>query len=140
MKQFKILFIALFAISMGVIISCSKSDSPVDEYVKILDNATNQIEAANSLSDLQNLQELASPEDSELIKQSQDYKLTDGDKEKLKKSMDKFMRVLSEKSIEFSTYPDNMKEAAKSQIDLAIDAINQLIDKAETLGDLDKIG
>lgn len=124
------------------IASCSgsNSDSPVGQYVEIIDKMTDQLEKVNSLQEAQNVQAVVTPEEAmELFNKYGDYKLTDGDKEKIKDAQDKMLRTVMKKSIEFSDVPEEMKKAAEEQIDLAIDAANLKIDKAETFGDLNKI-
>ncbi|MCH5239737.1 MAG: hypothetical protein J1F38_05900 [Muribaculaceae bacterium] len=120
--------------------SCSKGgDSPVDKYVEVIDQATKNAKNLKSL-DYAELQSLISPETAQQIaSEFQDYQLTEKDKKKLKKSCDSFMEVLYDKLLEYSEIPDEYKDQIKSQRDLVISALNQKIDAAETLGDIDHV-
>ena len=129
-----VLFIASIQLS-----SCGggNSDSPVEKYIEILDKATAEAENISSLSELANVQSVVSQEEAQaLIQNSKDYELTSSDKEKLKKATDKLLKVAFEKSMEFSNLPDNLKEASKSQMEMAIDLANKRIDEAKTLGEI----
>lgn len=129
-----VLFIAAIQFS-----SCGggNSDSPVEKYIEILDKATAEAENISSLSELANVQSVVSQEEAQaLIQNSKDYELTSSDKEKLKKATDKLLKVAFEKSMEFSNLPDNLKEASKSQMEMAIDLANKRIDEAKTLGEI----
>ena len=136
------LFIGLliFSFSLGIV-SCGKSsNSPVDQYVDILDEATKKAEKISSMADLMNVQSIISPEDAlAIVSKNSDYVLTDSDKDKLKKSYDKLLRVAYDKTTEFGGLSDEVKKQTKAQVDLIIEAANKGIDNAKTLGDLNGI-
>lgn len=132
-----ILSLLLVVIASG----CHKSaNTPVDEYIGILDRATEKAEKISSMNDLLNVQEIISPEAAlEIVKENSGYQLTDKDKDKLKKSYDKLLRVAYDKTAEYGGLPDEYKEQAKAQVELIIEAANKSIDAASTLGDLNGI-
>ena len=139
MKKFgNIIWSTALIFIITLVFSCSKStDNPVDKYCEILEQATEQASKINSIEDLSNIQSVISPEKAqELIRTSADYELTDSDKGKLKKTMDKLIKVAFEKSMEFSNYPEEIKKNSQMQIDLAIEAANRTIDNAKTLGEI----
>lgn len=141
-KTVKLFLMGCLCLVALTIASCSSSnsDSPVGQYVDIINKMTDQLEKINSLQEAQNVQAVISPEDAmELFNKYSDYKLTDGDKDKIKEAQDKMLRTVMKKSIEFSNISEEMKKASEAQIDLAIDAANLKIDKAETFGDLNKL-
>ena len=138
MKNFKIL-LGLFVIFVGgQLISCSKhSNTPVDQYVEILDEAVKKANEIKSYDELTNVQAIISPEDAmEIMNSYSDYELTDKDKEKLKKSFDKLLKVAYEKTAEYGGLPEEMKKTAMRQSELIIEAANKKIDNANTLGDI----
>ena len=139
MKTIKILLSALVIISAVQLSSCGhkNSDSPVDQYIQMLDEATEKTKQINSFEDLTNVQDIISPEKAtEILRNNMDYVLTKGDKGKLKKSYDKLLKVAYEKTTKFGGFPEEVKKATMDQADLVIDAANKRIDEAETLGDL----
>lgn len=141
MKKTGTLISLLLLILSGMAFSCSKSGGdPVDEYVGLLETATKKAEQIKSASDLMNVQEIISPEDAmEIMRNHSTYELTDKDKDKLKKSYDKLLRVAYDKTIEYGGLPEEIKEQTKAQVDLIIDAANKSIDNAKTLGELNGI-
>lgn len=126
------------AISSCFTLSCGKrSTTPVDEYVTILDEATEKAEKIASMQDLLNVKEIISPEAAmQIVRENSDYKLTKGDKEKLKKSYDRLLKVAYEKTAEYGGLPEEVRKQTKDQIQLFIDAANTGIDRAQTMGDL----
>lgn len=118
--------------------ACGKGGTtPVDEYVAILDAATEKAEKISSKEDLLNVKDIISPEAAmKIMRDNADYELTGSDKEKLKKSYDKLLRVAYEKTAEYGGLPDAIKEQTKDQIQLFIDAANEGIDRAHTMGEL----
>ena len=116
---------------------CSKDNSPVDQYVKLLDQASDKAEKISSIGDLVNVQEIISPENAnEIIRQNKDYKLSDSDKEKLKKSYERLLRIAYKKTIEYGGLEEASRKQMENQIDLFLDGAKASIDKAHTLGDL----
>lgn len=138
MKKFYIVLSALLMVVALQITSCSKKEStPVDKYIEILDRSIQQAQKINSIEDMTNFQSVISPEEAqEIIKSSYDYELTDSDKEKLKKTTDKLIRVAFDKTLKFSNFNDEAKKNAETQIDIAIQAANTYIDNAKTLGQI----
>lgn len=118
--------------------SCGNSDNtPVGQYISLLDKVTEQVKDAQSVADISNIQSLLQKDGiTELLQDSKDYELSDSDKDKIKKATDKFLKAAFEKSIELSNLPEELKEASKSQMELATEASNKYIDNAKTLGDL----
>lgn len=122
------------------IASCSNSNGPVNRYVEIMDQMSDHLEKVNSIEDIQNIQQVVSPEEVRgLFDKYGDYKLTGEDKERIKKATDKMVRLSLGKAIEYTNLPEDMRNISESQMNLAIDAINTRIDNAETFGDLNKI-
>lgn len=141
MKKILVILALVSIVSLSQLSSCGKGgNSPVDQYVEVLDEATKKAEQINSMSDLMNVQAIISPEEAmNIMRENAAYELTDGDKEKLKKSFDKLLRVAYEKTAEYGGIPESLKEQAKGQVDLMIEAANNGIDQAKTLGDLSGI-
>lgn len=138
MKKITLIFISLlFIFTSAQLSSCGKgSDSPVDKIIVLLDEATEKTENINSMAELTNVKNIVSPEDIwTIIKENSDYKLTKGDKEKLKKSYNRLLKVAYEKSSEFSP-SEELKKVVKSQLDLMMQAVDSNIENAETLGDI----
>lgn len=124
-----LLLITLFA--------CGKhEDSPVDQIVTLLDQATEKTQNITSVAQLNDVQNIISPEDVwNIIQENANYKLSNSDKDHLKKSYDKLVRVAYEKSCEFVS-SDEMKKLMKNQLDLLMEGIKKNIDNAETLGEI----
>ncbi|MCH5228874.1 MAG: hypothetical protein J1F12_02635 [Muribaculaceae bacterium] len=142
MKKQNYFISLLFCVVLALSVSCGKGggNTPVDQYVEVLDQAREKTEKINSTADLLNFQDIVNPQDAwNIIKDNSEYVLTDSDKDKLKKSYDKLLKVAYEKTIEYGGLPDEMKDATKAQVDLIIDAANKGIDNAKTLGDLNAI-
>lgn len=138
MKKFKILIMVIMAVATIQLWSCSKGgNSPVDQYVEILENATNKAEKISSMSELLDVQAIISPEKAmQILKDNADYELTDKDKAKLKKCYDKLLKVAYDKTAEYGGLPAELREQTKAQVDLVIEVANKGIDNAKTLGDL----
>lgn len=138
MKNLKIFTIGLVALLACGFASCHKGgNTPVDQFVELMDEATKKAEKINSVSELQNVQDIISQEDAlKIVRENPDYVLTNGDKDKIKKSYDKLLRTAYEKTAELSGFPEEIKQQSKAQIELIIDAANKGIDNATTLGDL----
>ena len=133
-----LVMVAMFALA----VSCTKKEaiSPVDRYIEILDEATRKTEAISSMDELINFQDIISPQEAfDLVKENADYKLTDKDKDKLKKSFDKLLKVAYEKTADLGGFPEEIKKQTKAQGDLFIEAANKRIDEAATLGELNGI-
>ena len=142
MKKLNYLLALIAVIAMVGVSSCRKhhGNSPVDQYVEILDAAIEKTEKINSFEDLTDVQQIINPQEAlEIVQKNAGYELTDNDKEKLKKSFDKLLKVAYNKTIEYGGVPESMKEATKAQVDLIIDAANKGIDNAKTLGELNGI-
>ena len=137
MKKINLLFTLIILLATCQLSSCGKGgNSPVDQIVVLLEEATKKTEQINSMMELTNVRNIVSPDDVwNIIRENSDYKLSKGDKDKLKKSFNRLVNTAYDKSAEF--VPDgNMKKAVKSQLDLMMEAIDQNIDNAETLGDI----
>lgn len=135
MKSLK-LFAGFIVITTLALFSCSKSNTPVSQIVEILDQATERAENINNESELTDINNIISPEAiADIVNNNADYELTKGDKESLKKSYNKLVKTVYEKSSEYVPSED-MKKMVKSQMDLMLEAVNQNIDKATTLGSI----
>lgn len=141
MKKINLFLGVLATVLVLGVCSCSKGgNSPVDQFVEILDQATKKAEKISSMQDLLNVQQIISPEEAmSIIRENSDYELTDKDRDKLKKSYDKLLRVAYEKTAEYGGLPEELKKQTEAQIDLYIEAANNGIDSAKTLGDLSGI-
>lgn len=139
MKRINLFLSLIVILGAGLLFSCGKGGkSPVDQYVEILDQATEKAEKISSMADVLNVQQIISTEETtKLLKDNADYELTDKDKEKLKKSYDKLLKVAYNKTTEYSGIPDSMKKQTDGQLELIIEAANKVIDNAHTLSDLD---
>lgn len=136
MKKIKFIFSLLVILATVQLSSCGKSDSPVNQIVEILDQATQKTEAISNAAELANVQNIISPDDIwKIIKENSDYELTKGDKEKLKKSYNKLVKTAYEKTSEYLPSEDT-KKSIKSQLDLMMEAIDRNIDEATTLGNI----
>lgn len=138
MKKFSS-FLSIILLMLALQLPSCKGlgNSPVDQYISILDKASEQINNATSYEDISNIQALMEKDGvPELLQNAKDYELTDSDKDKIKKASDKLLKVIYEKSWELTNLPDELKEATKSQMNLAIEAANLHIDNAKTLGEL----
>lgn len=137
MKKLTTLLSLLLIFTAATLSSCGKGgNSPVDQIVEILDQATKKTENINSMSDLTNVKDIISPEKVwTIIQNNSDYELTKGDKEKLKKSYNKLVNTAFDKSCEFVP-SEEMKKLVKNQLDLMLEAIDKNIDNATTLGDI----
>ena len=135
----KALIITLFLlISILVTPSCHKEgNTPVDQYISLLDEATEKTKKISNISELINVPGIISQEDAlAIIRANPYYKLSEKDKTRIKKSFEHLLRSAFEKTIEFSQMSSLDKEQAKTQIDLIIAAANKKIDQATSLGDL----
>ena len=137
MKEIKILLGFLLIFASEELSSCGKSsDSPVDQIVEILDQATKKTENITNAAELANVKNIISPNDIwQIISDNADYELTKGDKEKLKKSYNKLVKAAYEKSSEYIP-SESLKKTVKSQLDLMMEGINRSIDNATTLGSI----
>ncbi|MCH5240874.1 MAG: hypothetical protein J1F67_00400 [Muribaculaceae bacterium] len=124
-----LLFFALLACGKG-------GNTPVDQIVILLDQAVEKTQSINSVTQLNDVQNIISPEDVwTIIRENADYELSNSDKSKLKKSYDKLVKAAYEKSCEFIPN-DEMKKLMKNQLDLWTEGIKKNIDNAKTLGQI----
>lgn len=136
MKKSVYLFILLLVACLG---SCRHNwtNSPVAQYVALLDAAAEKAENISSLNELVNVQDIINPQEArQIIIDNRDYPLDNDDKKALKKSFDKLIRVAYEKTAEYGDLSDSMKKDTKKQIEMIVDFSNKKIDAATTLGDL----
>ena len=132
----KLTFILSIVILLAAVQCGKKDSSPVDEIVALMDDATKKTEQIQNLAELSNVNRIVPQEEVwNIIRNNSDYKLTDGDKEKLKKSFNKLVKTAFEKTGEFVS-DDTMKKAFRSQLDLMMEGIDRSIDQAATLGDI----
>lgn len=127
----------IFPLLLLFLFACGKSgNSPVDQIVVLLDQATEKTENINSFAQLNDVKNIISPEEIwTIIRENADYKLSDSDKGRLKKSYDKLVKAAYEKSCEFVP-SDEMKKMVKSQLDIMMEGIKNNIENAETLGQI----
>ena len=113
------------------------SNSPVSQYISLLDQAAEKAKNINSITELVNVQDIISPQETrQIIFENKDYVLDDNEKKELKKSYDNLLRVAYEKTAEIGNLSDSMKKDTKKQVDMIIDLYNKKIEAANTLGDL----
>ena len=135
MKKFKVLFSLLLVFSLCQLSSCHK-ETPVDQIVEILNQATQKVKQIQDPAELSNIRNVVSPEDVwNIIRENGEYQLTDHDKDELKKSYNELMTAAYDKSAEFVN-DDESKKTVKSQLDLMMRAIDNNIDRANVLGDI----
>ena len=138
MKKFNPILLAVVALVLSCTFACKKaSDSPVDKYVELIDQATKKLEQIKNVDDIQNIQDIMADQKAlDLEREYADYELTKSDKEKLKKSLDKLIHTAYDKTMEFSGFPPELVELKKNQVDMMVDAANLQIDNATTLGEI----
>ena len=141
MKRLNLLIGLLVILASCQLFSCGKGgNSPVDQYVAIIEESTKKAEKLSDMSELTNVQAVISPQELlQIVAENPDYELTDKDKEKLKKSIDKFIKVAYDKTMSIGEVPEEMRETMKQQCELMIEANNRGIDQAKTLSDLNRI-
>ena len=140
MKAIKILLGLMVAFAAINLASCGRGDSPVREYVEILDQAADKADKISSMEELMNVHAIISPEDAmQIMKENADYKLSKSDKEMLKKSYGRLLRIAYKKTAEYGDLPEGLKRQFEGQIDLFIEAANKSIDSATTFGQLNGI-
>ena len=142
-KIFGIFVLALVGVVSVQLSSCgggSASQSPVDQYIAIVEKAVAETEKVTNVTELHSINTAGiQAEAQEIIDNNPDYELTDEDKEKLKSATDKLLKIAFEKSIEFNGLSEEMKEASKSQLKMAIDISNKRIEEAKTLSQINGI-
>lgn len=134
MKHLKLIVLTLTLIASSFVISCEKSNSPIDQFVEVLDETSAKVEKCTSLDELTNLQ--TNEAAMTIERENADYKLTDNDKKKLKKSMEKLLTVAFDKTLELQGLSEVGKEMKETQLKLMVEAVNQQIDKADTFGEI----
>ena len=140
MKTIRLTLIACALLLSLPFVSCSKSGSPVEEYVEILNTATTELSNTNSDEEATKIIAVWMskwPEQAKKIMESHaDYRLTSDDKQLLRDAMKRYMEITLKKSLEISQQPtDGVQEMAASILE---SAIYPAIDQAETLGDIVK--
>ena len=135
MKNLLKLLLAVTVIVTISFASCSKHEpTPVEQYVDLLDNGLAQAEHMDA-DDPATFKAILSPEGArELIKENADYVLTPGDKEKLKETMDKVIRFAFEKTMKYDNLTEEEKKNVDMQMGIAIEGANNVIEKAQTFG------
>lgn len=138
MKIINLFFLSIVLLATGVLASCSGGgNSPVDQYVELLDAATAKIEKINANEGVTDIQDILSmPKAQDLEKEYADYELTDKDKEKLKMSLDRLIHAAYDKTMQYAGFPEEIIQMKKKQVELMVDAANQQIDAATTLGEI----
>lgn len=141
MKKLGLISILVLSLGAFLMVACGKKeDTPVDQFIEVMDQATKKAEEIKSMADVYNVQEILSPQEGwEIIRNNADYPLTDSDKKKLKKSFDKLLRVGYEKTVEYSGLPEELKKQSLAQVDLIIEGANKMIDNAQTFGEISGI-
>ena len=135
MKHLKPIFSLILLFTLFQFSSCGHV-TPVDQIVEILNQATQKTKEIQNPDELSNIRNIVSPDDVwNIIRENSDYVLTDGDKDKLKESFNQLISTAYEKSAEFVNDEDS-KNAFKSQLDLMMKAIDNNIDRANTLGEI----
>ena len=134
MKKLSLFLSMIVMLAACQFTSCSKSNSPVDQIVALIDKNTKEIKKMD-LNDISDLQNMFTPEVDEIIKENSDYELTDSDKNKLKKSMKGFADATYDKVTE-NLPIKALKEEMKSQLEIVLAAVDYKIESAKTLGDI----
>lgn len=127
-KFFRYGAVAMVALLLSVVAAgCSKS--PVDQMISQIDKATAAVKSADSEAELQNaFKDIEAP--AEGI--DKDYKLTEEDKEALKKSFGELFEAMGKKAEELTG-----QENASMGVAIISAIIDGAIDKSETAGDLE---
>lgn len=127
-KFFRYGAMAMVAVLLAVVAAgCSKS--PVDQMIGQIDKATAAVKSADSEAELQNVFKDIDDSSEEIDK---DYKLTEEDKEALKKSFGELFDAMGEKAEELTG-----QENASMGVLILNSIIGGAIDKSETVGDLE---
>ena len=117
--------------------SCGQNETPVDKYVKLLDEATEKTERIHNLDELMQARDIISVQEiMEIARESKDYCLKDSDREKIKKSYDLLLRTTYKKTIEYGNFTEEMNRRMESQVENFIEEANKRIDKIQTFGEL----
>ena len=139
MKKTKFIGLFLSLVSFVMIASCGKGgNTPVDQYVAAIEQATEQLKNLSD-SDNINTKDIPPQKALDISEKYADYKLTDDDKEKLKKSFDKYVKALFEQLANQAGLPESMKPQIKNQSKLVLEAINAHIEEAATMADLGRV-
>ena len=140
MKTLKYLFSAFIVLAALQLTSCG-GNNPAAKYIDIMNKIVDKMEKCQNMEELNQL--IADPtlrdEASTLVKDNQDYVLTDSDKENLIKVNDRMMRVMLEKSTELSGLPEEFKKGAEAQLQASMEELHNYIEGCKTLGDLDAL-
>ena len=138
MKKIGLFFTFLLIFTVGLLSSCGKGDTPATQVADLIEQGADNIKDFTTVTDFSQLKNCLSPEILTIIQENSDYKLSGGDKHKLKKSVKKFLEAVNEKA--FRELPiESMREAGRTQIEIMNTAIDDNIEKAETLGDLSTV-
>lgn len=126
MKRFKLFSILACAVMMLSICSCSKKETPADQFVKASNALTEKFEKAETMEEVM---AFAAELDSanQIIYDNRDYVLTDKDKDAIIEAMIK-MTLASSKHLNYTP--------SEAELEMFKTALSEQIKKADTLGDL----
>ena len=122
-----ILAVAAIA-AISAICSC-KQQTPSTQFIDALDNAEAQISKATNIEEIMNMA-VVLKESENVARNNQDYRLTDDDKEAIKKSMERLYRSAYAKDNELSG-----KNLPIEQIDMIVKMMEVSVDRAKSLAD-----
>lgn len=122
-----ILAVAAIA-AISAICSC-KQQTPATQFIDALDNAEAQISKATNIEEIMNMA-VVLKESENVARNNQDYRLTDEDKEAIKKSMERLYRSAYAKDNELSG-----KNLPLEQIDMIVKMMEVSVDRAQSLAD-----
>ena len=138
MKKIGLFLSLLLIFASGQLVSCGSHDTPATQVADLIDQAADNMKDFSEITDFSQLKNSLSPEILSIITKNANYKLTGGDRKKLKKSLNKFLDTVKDHA--FKQMPmESMREAGKTQIEMMKSAIDSNVDKAETLGDLSSV-
>ncbi|MBO4673166.1 MAG: hypothetical protein J5616_02310 [Bacteroidaceae bacterium] len=97
MKKFLITVVAFASLFLA---ACT-SNTPVDKAVSLIEEATEKMEKAESLDDLESFSQEFETKFAALEKEAEDYEPTKEEEERVQKALEKFQEVAQKKAEEF---------------------------------------
>ena len=139
MKCSRLTIVILLFLFTFLYVACSKDkESPIDEYIEIIEQETDKLEKVNNSEAFQKEIEefMRNSRLQDLEKEYADYTLSYNDKDRLKTSVERFMRVALSKTMDYVGNSQYMNQLKESQLDAMIEAVKTKIDNAKTFGEI----
>ena len=108
------------------------------EYVNVLDQSCNLLKQVDSQESLKKSeQEIVKLNGNVDVQKTKDYKLTPEDKKLIKEKTKEFITLTMDKTTQYGgNFSEEEKESIKAHWHMLLTASDQIIDQAQTLGDL----